>query len=162
MRLLKSKGLHGLCSVHDHEGSFQNFCPILVPLNIRCCNTIYNPKGPIIFRTTQEGFECSAATCSKHVDTSKLKAFVSPEGVYRGLYRVQGLGSVGVDRTSSFFLRAQMSSSIQISNPDPKAPSYLNSRLLGYVAIGCLEPRTHYSGNWSPRVSPQNPKKGVQ
>ena len=29
----------------------------------------------------------------------------------------------------------------------PRAPSYINSRLLGYI-----EPRTLYSGNWSPRV----------
>ena len=34
----------------------------------------------------------------------------------------------------------------------PRAPSYLNSRLLGYVTIGYIEPRTHYLGNWSPRV----------
>ena len=26
----------------------------------------------------------------------------------------------------------------------PRAPSYLNSRLLGYVTIGFMEPRTHY------------------
>ena len=35
----------------------------------------------------------------------------------------------------------------------PKDPSYLNSRLLGYVTIGYREPRTHYLGNWSPRDS---------
>ena len=35
-------------------GSSQNQGPILVPLNIRSRNTtIYNPTGPIIFRTTQ-------------------------------------------------------------------------------------------------------------
>ena len=32
-----------------------------------------------------------------------------------------------------------------------RAPSYLNSRLLDNVAIGYIEPRTHYLGNWSPR-----------
>ena len=39
-------------------------------------------------------------------------------------------------------------------NPTPthlRAPSYLNSRLLGFVPIGYIEPRTHYLGNWSPR-----------
>ena len=34
----------------------------------------------------------------------------------------------------------------------PRAPSYLNSRLLGYLTIGYIEPRTQYLGNWSPRV----------
>ena len=34
----------------------------------------------------------------------------------------------------------------------PRAPTYLHSRLLGYVTIGYVEPRTHYLGNWSPRV----------
>ena len=29
--------------------------------------------------------------------------------------------------------------------------SYLNSRLLGYVTIGYIEPSSHYSGNWSLR-----------
>ena len=33
----------------------------------------------------------------------------------------------------------------------PRAPSYLNSGLLGYVTIGYLGPRTHYLGNWSPK-----------
>ena len=32
-----------------------------------------------------------------------------------------------------------------------RAPSYLSSRLLGYVTIGYIEPRTHCLGNWSPR-----------
>ena len=32
----------------------------------------------------------------------------------------------------------------------PRTPSYLNSRLPGYVTIGDIEPRTHYLGNWSP------------
>ena len=36
--------------------------------------------------------------------------------------------------------------------PYPRAPSYLNSRLLGYVTIGYIEPSSHYLGNWSPRV----------
>ena len=31
-------------------------------------------------------------------------------------------------------------------------PSYLNSRLLGYVTTGYIEPRTHDLGNWSPRL----------
>ena len=31
-------------------------------------------------------------------------------------------------------------------------PSYLNSRLLGSVTIGYIEPRTHYLGNWRSRV----------
>ena len=34
----------------------------------------------------------------------------------------------------------------------PTAPSYLNSRLLGYVTIGYIELSSHYLGNWSPRV----------
>ena len=34
----------------------------------------------------------------------------------------------------------------------PKAPSDSNSRLLGYVTIGYIEPSSHYLGNWSPRV----------
>ena len=34
----------------------------------------------------------------------------------------------------------------------PRAPSDLNGRLLGYVTIGYIEPRTHDLGNWSPRV----------
>ena len=34
----------------------------------------------------------------------------------------------------------------------PRAPSYLNSKLLAYVTIGYIEPRTHYLGNWSPKV----------
>ena len=33
----------------------------------------------------------------------------------------------------------------------PRAPSYRNSRLLGYVAIGYIEPRYQYLGDWSPR-----------
>ena len=37
-------------------------------------------------------------------------------------------------------------------DPLGRAPSYLNSRLLGYVTIGYVEPGTHYVGNWSPRV----------
>ena len=36
--------------------------------------------------------------------------------------------------------------------PYPGAPRYLNSRLLGCVTIGYIEPRTHYLGKWSPRV----------
>ena len=32
-----------------------------------------------------------------------------------------------------------------------RLPSYPNSRLLGYVTIGYIEPRTHSLGNWSPR-----------
>ena len=36
--------------------------------------------------------------------------------------------------------------------PIPRAPGYLNSRLLGCVTIGYLEPSSHYLGNWSPRV----------
>ena len=35
---------------------------------------------------------------------------------------------------------------------DSRAPSHLNSRLLGHVAIGHLEPSSQYLGNWSPRV----------
>ena len=31
---------------------FENQGPILVPLKARCCNIIYNPKGPIILRIT--------------------------------------------------------------------------------------------------------------
>ena len=34
----------------------------------------------------------------------------------------------------------------------PRAPSYLSSRLLGYVTIGYIEPSSHYLGYWSPRV----------
>ena len=34
----------------------------------------------------------------------------------------------------------------------PWAPSFLKSRLLGYATIGYIEPRTHYSGDWSPEV----------
>ena len=34
----------------------------------------------------------------------------------------------------------------------PRAPSFLNSRLLGYVTIGYIEPSSHYLGNWCPRV----------
>ena len=33
----------------------------------------------------------------------------------------------------------------------PRAPSYLNSRSLGYVTIGYIEPSSYYLGNWSPR-----------
>ena len=33
------------------------------------------------------------------------------------------------------------------------APSCLNSRPLGYVPIGYIEPRTRYLGNWSPRAN---------
>ena len=35
----------------------------------------------------------------------------------------------------------------------PRAPSYLNSGLLGCVTIGYIEPSSHYLGNWSPRVN---------
>ena len=31
----------------------------------------------------------------------------------------------------------------------PRAPSHLNTRLLRYVTIGYIEPRTHFFGNWS-------------
>ena len=31
-----------------------------------------------------------------------------------------------------------------------RVPSYLNSRSMGYVSIGCIEPSSHYLGNWSP------------
>ena len=34
--------------------------------------------------------------------------------------------------------------------PHPRAPSCLNSRLLGYVTIGNIEPSSHYLGYWSP------------
>ena len=37
-------------------------------------------------------------------------------------------------------------------NLSPEAPSYLNSRFLGCVTIGYIEPSSHYLGNWSPRV----------
>ena len=30
---------------------------------------------------------------------------------------------------------------------NPSAPSYLNSRLLGYVSVGYIEARMHYLGN---------------
>ena len=33
-----------------------------------------------------------------------------------------------------------------------RALRYLNSRLLGYVLVGYIEPNSHYLGNWSPRV----------
>ena len=33
---------------------------------------------------------------------------------------------------------------------EPEAPSYLNSRLLGYVTIRYIEPSSHYLGNWEP------------
>ena len=39
------------------------------------------------------------------------------------------------------------------SLPYPRAPSYLNSRLLGNVTIGYIEPSSHYLGNWSARVN---------
>ena len=32
----------------------------------------------------------------------------------------------------------------------PSAPIYLDSRLLGYVTRGCIEPSSHYVGNWEP------------
>ena len=32
----------------------------------------------------------------------------------------------------------------------PRAPSYINSRFLGYVTIGYIEPGTHYLGSWEP------------
>ena len=32
----------------------------------------------------------------------------------------------------------------------PRAPSYLNSRLLGYVNIGYIVPSSHYLGNFEP------------
>ena len=44
------------------------------------------------------------------------------------------------------------SASHAFSKGNPRAPSYLNSRLLGYVIIGYMEPRTHHSSNWSSRV----------
>ena len=33
----------------------------------------------------------------------------------------------------------------------PRDPSYLKSRLLSYVTIGYIEPRTHYLGDQEPR-----------
>ena len=38
----------------------------------------------------------------------------------------------------------------------PRAPSYLNSRLLGYVTMGYIEASSHYLGNWSPREGKSN------
>ena len=35
---------------------------------------------------------------------------------------------------------------------NPRAPSYLSSRLVGYVTIGYIEPSSHDLANWSPRV----------
>ena len=35
----------------------------------------------------------------------------------------------------------------------PSAPSYLNSRLLGYVTFEYIEPSSHDLGNWSPKVN---------
>ena len=35
----------------------------------------------------------------------------------------------------------------------PRAPSYLNSRLLGYVTIGYAEPSSHHLGDWGPRAT---------
>ena len=43
---------------------------------------------------------------------------------------------------------------------DPRAPSYLNSRLLVYVTIGYTVPRTHDIGSWSPRQTFANLKSG--
>ena len=34
----------------------------------------------------------------------------------------------------------------------PRAPGYLNSRLLGHKTIGYIEARTQYLGTWSPSV----------
>ena len=39
--------------------------------------------------------------------------------------------------------------------PRPRAPSYLNRRLLGYVTIGYIVHSSHYLGNWSPRKALQ-------
>ena len=36
---------------------------------------------------------------------------------------------------------------------NPRAPTYLNSRLLGYVTIGYMETSSCYLGTWSPRAS---------
>ena len=33
---------------------------------------------------------------------------------------------------------------------NPRAPSYLNSRLLGYVALRYIELSSHYLSNWEP------------
>ena len=40
-----------------------------------------------------------------------------------------------------------------VSLSNPRAPSYLNSSLLGYVTVGYIVPSSHYLGNWSPRVT---------
>ena len=40
-----------------YMGGFQNWGSILVPLNTRCRNIIYNQKAPTILRTTRIGFE---------------------------------------------------------------------------------------------------------
>ena len=37
---------------------------------------------------------------------------------------------------------------VMLNVADPRAPSCLNSRLLGYVTIGYVEPSSHYLGNW--------------
>ena len=39
-------------ALHPSMGSSQNEGPMLVPLNIRCHNLTYNPRGPIILRRT--------------------------------------------------------------------------------------------------------------
>ena len=47
-------------------------------------------------------------------------------------------------------LRFQAASSFFPFSKIFEASSYLNSRLLDYVTIGYIEPRSHYLGNWEP------------
>ena len=49
------------------------------------------------------------------------------------------------------FCRREFAINVYFVLVNPKAPSYLNSRLLGYVTIRYVEPSSHYLGNWSPR-----------
>ena len=57
-----------------------------------------------------------------------------------------------INWSKRFSIHSGIGNKMEAAELIPRAPSYLNSRLLVYVTIGCIEPRTHYLGNWSPRV----------
>ena len=52
------------------------------------------------------------------------------------------LGEAQLAPTAAVAQGDSRSSPSQHRLPNPRVPSYLNSRLLGYVAIGYVEPRT--------------------
>ena len=60
---LNAASHHRVSMVCKDIGSSQAQGPVLVPLNIRCCNIVYNEKVPSILRTTHRPATRSSLLC---------------------------------------------------------------------------------------------------